>query len=86
MGVLKITLLLYIFFKKTTNHSRGALFTCIVFFFFLASPQGLQYLSFPTRDQTQAPASEAQNPNHWTIREFPLVLILRMIYPLRKVS
>ena len=31
----------------------------------------LRDLSSLTRDQTQAPAVKAPNPNHWTTREFP---------------
>ena len=40
-------------------------------FFFLAMPRSLQNLSFPTKDQTWAPAVRALTPNHWTAREFP---------------
>ena len=42
----------------------------IYIFFFLATPQGLQDLSSPTRGQTWPPAVKAQSPNHWTAREF----------------
>ena len=41
------------------------------FFFFPATPYGLQDLSSPTRDQTQTLAVKAPSPNHWTAREFP---------------
>ena len=33
-------------------------------------------LSSPTRDQTWAPALEAQSLNHWTIREAPVIIII----------
>ena len=36
-----------------------------------ASLHNLWNLSFPTRDQTQAPAVKAPSCNHWTTREFP---------------
>ena len=45
-------------------------------FFFLAAPCSLWDLSFPSRDQTQAPAVKVQSPNHWTTREFPDYSIL----------
>ena len=32
-------------------------------------------LSFPTRDQTCAPCSGAQNSNHWATYEFPAIYI-----------
>ena len=41
------------------------------FFIFLAEPLGLQDLSSPTRDRTQAPTVKAQGLNHWAAREFP---------------
>ena len=41
------------------------------FFFLLAAPHGMWDLSSPTRDQTHAPAMEAQHLNHWTAREVP---------------
>ena len=42
-------------------------------FFFLAWPLSLQDLSAPTRDQTQAPAVEAQvrSSHHWPTRQVP---------------
>ena len=48
-------------------------YTCISFLL-LVTPQDLQGLSSPTRDQTIPPAVEAPNPNHWTAREFPYPL------------
>ena len=35
-------------------------------------PHGMQGLSSLTRDQTGAPAVEAQSSNHWTTREVML--------------
>ena len=42
----------------------------------LAAPHGLQDLSSPTRDWTQATAVETLSPNHWTARELPERLFL----------
>ena len=42
-----------------------------IFLFVLAVPLGLQGISFPIRDRTQAPAVKAPSPKHWTAREFP---------------
>ena len=42
------------------------LFICLV-----VSWHGLQDLSSPTSDWTQAPAVKAPSPNHWPAREFP---------------
>ena len=39
-----------------------------VFVFFLATPCGLQDLSFLTRDQTWVQAVKAPSPNHWTTK------------------
>ena len=44
---------------------------CKYFFFFLAAPSCLWDLSSLSRNQTQAPAVEAQSLNHWTTREVP---------------
>ena len=44
-------------------------------FFFLAAPRGMWDLSFLTRDQACAPASEAWSPKHWTAREVPRMWI-----------
>ena len=46
----------------------------VLIFFLLAAPHGLQDLSSPTRDQSQAPAVKALSPNHWTAREFPVLI------------
>ena len=35
-------------------------------------------LSFPTRDQTCAPAVEAQNSNHWATQEFPAIYMFNV--------
>ena len=40
-----------------------------VFYFLLC----LSDLSSPTKDQTWALAVRAQNPNHWTAREFSTI-------------
>ena len=53
---------------------RGASFYLFIFnFLLLAWPLSFQDLSAPTRDQTQAPAVEAQvrSPHHWPTREVP---------------
>ena len=42
----------------------------ILFLIFLVVLHGLWDLSSLIRDQTWAPAVEAQSPNHWTTREF----------------
>ena len=41
------------------------------FIYLLAVLGGLQDLSSPTRDCTQATAVKALSPNHWTTREVP---------------
>ena len=41
----------------------------LCFFSFLAMLQGLQDLSSPTRNQTQAPSVRAWSPNYWAIRD-----------------
>ena len=46
-------------------------FKFLSFFFCLAMPHGLQDLSSPTRDATQAIVVKAWSPNHWTTRELP---------------
>ena len=38
----------------------------------MAAPHGLQDLSSPSRDSTQATAVKVPSPNHWTAREFPI--------------
>ena len=43
-------------------------------FFIVAMPHHLQDLSSPTRDWTQAPAVNAQNPNRQAIKELYFVL------------
>ena len=42
------------------------------FIYLLAVLGGLQDLSSPTRDCTQATAVKALSPNHWNTREVPL--------------
>lgn len=39
------------------------------------TPHGLQDLSFPSRDQTQALAVKALSPNHWATKEFPIYFV-----------
>lgn len=39
------------------------------FFYFLTVPCGLQILVLQPGIETAAPAVEAYNPNHWTIKE-----------------
>ena len=51
------------------------------FFFFLAAPHGMWDLSCRTRDQTQAPAEEAQSLNHWTTRVVPQGVFLITLVP-----
>ena len=46
-------------------------------FSFLAAPHGMRDLSSPTRNEPEPPAVEAQSPNHWTTREFPVYFSLR---------
>lgn len=47
-----------------------------VHLFPLAVPNGLQDLSFLTRDLSHAPAVEAQSPNHWASRGVPKAAFL----------
>ena len=47
-------------------------------FFFLATPRTLQDLSSLTRHGTRVPAVRALSPNHWTIREFPGQVFLKL--------
>ena len=50
----------------------------VVICLFLATPLGLQDLSFPATDWTQASAVKTPKPNHWTARKFlPLPLFLK---------
>ena len=52
-------------------------------FFFLvgaATPRGLQDLSLQARDQSQGHAVKAQNPNHWTARDFPTLPDFKIHY------
>ena len=51
-----------------------------LFFFFSVVPHGLWDLSSLTRDQTQAPAVEAQSPDQRTAREFPIFSLLRNLH------
>ena len=44
---------------------------------FLATSHGMRDLSSPTRDEPEPPTVEAQSPNHWTTREFPVYFSLR---------
>ena len=48
------------------------------FFFFLALPRVVWDLNSPNRDQTVAPALEAQGLNHWATKEVPRLLFLRL--------
>ena len=43
---------------------------------FLATSHGMRDLSSPTRDESEPPTVEAQSPNHWTTREFPVYFSL----------
>ena len=45
-------------------------------FVFLATLHSLWDFSSPTRNLTQAFGSESANSNHWTAREFPVLLLL----------
>ena len=54
--------------------------------FFLAAPCGFQDLSSLTRNQTQAPAVEAQSPNHLTTRGFPPLPLLYIVFPIIDIS
>ena len=57
---------------------------------------GLQDFSSPIKDWTQATAVKALSPNHWTTRELPLELLLKLeakmnqclslLYPNRKTE
>ena len=47
----------------------------ILFIYFLASLCGLRDLSSLTRDGTWALAVKALSPNHWTAREFPMLIV-----------
>ena len=51
---------------------------CSSFFFFLALPRVVWDLNSPNRDQTVAPALEAQGLNHWATEEVPRLLFLRL--------
>ena len=45
-----------------------------------ATPRGLQDLSLQARDQSQGLAVKAQNPNHWTARDFPTLPDFKIHY------
>ena len=51
------------------------IFCLFVFGFSLAMPHGLCNLSSLIRDGTFAPAVAAWNPNHWTTREVPQLVL-----------
>ena len=58
------------------------LYSAISFFFFFGCPVlcCIWDLSFPIRDQTCIPAVEAQSPNHWVTRDFPILTFLIALY------
>ena len=62
-----------LFLQIATSLREGiysiSIFVCL---FVLAEPWGLQDLSSPTRNWTQAMAVKVPSPNHWTAREFPI--------------
>ena len=49
-----------------------------IFFFFVATLQGLRDLSFRLGIKPRFSAVKEQSPNHWTTREVPLEGILRI--------
>ena len=51
-----------------------------LFFFFLVMPHGLQNLIFPARNWTLALTVKMLNPNHWTIRECPVLYFLLVLF------
>ena len=63
------------------------IFCLYLCFFVLASPHGLWYLSStrpprpPPGMEPVHPAVEARNPNHWTAREFPMLLLVWGTHP-----
>ena len=56
------------------------------FLVFLPTPCGMWDLSSQTRDRTLATCSGAQNPDHWTTREFPRKMILTIEEQVHKDS
>ena len=54
----------------------------VFLFYFLGGtiPRGMQDLSSLTRDEPVPPAVEAQSPNQWTAREFPLFYFFNAVY------
>ena len=65
------------FAKQTLNPwttrevGERCLFVCLFVSFYFWLPYGMWELSSLTREQTCAPAVEAQSPNHWTTGESP---------------
>ena len=47
-----------------------------IFFFFLTTPYSRWDFSYPTRDQPESLALEAQSPNYWTTKEVIALCIL----------
>ena len=80
-GKIKNKLILAKFRSETTSISSLLAFffflnkkpklLVVCFFFFSVRPLGLQDLSSPTRDWTQAPTEQVLSPDQWTTREFP---------------
>ena len=57
------------------NILMGVKLYLIIIFVFLATLSGLWDLSFLTRGGTWPLQVKAPNPNHWSTREFPFILI-----------
>ena len=58
------------------NFDLHIILVCWDFLFcFCFCPCSMQHLSSPTRDPTCCPAAEVRSLNHWTIGEFPSLLL-----------
>ena len=49
-------------------------FKIFFLFLFLAAPHSLRDLSSPTRIEPEPSAVKVRSPNHWTTREFPILM------------
>ena len=82
----KLTFLLKVY--TCLAFTEHCMFSVVMLFCFVSFSFWLCYvacgiLSFPNRDQPQAPAERVLSPKHWNAREFPAMLcLLIFIYPM----
>ena len=59
------------------NNQQWSVWCWVKIHFFFGHIPWHEDLSSPTRDEPEPPTVEAQSPNHWTTREFPVYFSLR---------